>query len=167
MAIDLSSLSRLGYRPAEAVEDVQSETGVDGGFTELLKGFRIFEDVDESTVSGILSRSRVRHFPAGTTVLAEHDACNDEAYVIMGGAVEVSIAGDAFTVLRKGSLFGEYALIAGGERTATIRALEPTECLVLDENACLEISHQSGLINEIMLKRIEENVEKGRGVFAE
>lgn len=51
MAIDLSSLSRLGYRPAEAVEDVQSETGVDGGFTELLRGFRIFEDVDESTVS--------------------------------------------------------------------------------------------------------------------
>ena len=39
--------------------------------------------------------------------------------------------------------------------------------LVLDENACLEISHQSGLINEIMLERIEENVEKGRGVFAE
>ena len=51
MAIDLSSLSRLGYRSAEVVEDVQSETGVDGCFAELLSGFRIFEDVDESTVS--------------------------------------------------------------------------------------------------------------------
>ena len=45
----------------------------------------------EATVSGILSRSRVRHFPTGTTVLAEDDECNDEAYVIVNGAVEVSI----------------------------------------------------------------------------
>lgn len=84
MPIDLSSLSRLGYKAAEAAEDVQSEAGVDEGFAELLKGFRIFADVNGETVSGILSRSRVRHFPAGTTVLAEHDECNDEAYVIVG-----------------------------------------------------------------------------------
>ena len=38
---------------------------------------------------------------------------------------------------------------------------------MLDEAACLEISDQSGAINEIMLERIEENIEKGRGVFAE
>lgn len=91
MSIDLSSLSRLGYRSAEAVEDVQSEAGVDGDFAETLKGFRLFSDMAEATVSGILSRSRVRHFPAGTTVLEEDDACNDEAYVIVNGAVEVSI----------------------------------------------------------------------------
>ena len=48
-----------------------------------------------------------------------------------------------------------------------MRAIEPIECLVLDEDACLELSDKNGSINEIMLKRIEENMAKGRGVFAE
>ncbi|MFZ3232259.1 MAG: cyclic nucleotide-binding domain-containing protein [Patescibacteria group bacterium] len=104
MPIDLSSLSRLGYKPAEPVA-APVEPGVSEGFGERVRKYGLFEGVDEATVSGILSRSRVRRFPQGETVLAEHDACNDEAYVIMCGAVEVSIEGDAFTVLREGSLF--------------------------------------------------------------
>lgn len=111
MPIDLSSLSRLGYKPAETAPQ-PSAPGIGEGFAERAKGYELFEGVDEATVSGILSRSRMRKFSQGETVLAEHDACNDEAYVVMNGAVEVSIEGDAFTVLREGSLFGEYALIA-------------------------------------------------------
>ena len=104
MPIDLSSLSRLGYKSAEPAA-VPAETGIGEGFGERVRKYGLFEGVDEATVSGILFRSRVRRFPQGETVLAEHEACNDEAYVIMGGAVEVSIEGDAFTVLREGSLF--------------------------------------------------------------
>lgn len=111
MPIDLSSLSRLGYKPAEAAPQPSSPE-IGEGFDERVRKYGLFEGVDEATVSGILSRSRIRRFPQGETVLAEHDACNDEAYVIMNGAVEVSIEGDAFAVLREGSLFGEYALIA-------------------------------------------------------
>lgn len=166
--MDLSALSRLGFKPAAPQESALSpQIAVEAGFSEKVRGFHLFHDVEGAVLEGILARSSIRSFAADVTVLTEHENCNAEAYVVVNGKVEVSIEGDAFAVLGEGSLFGEYALIAGGERTATVRTLEPTECLVLDEDACLELSSQNGSINEIMLERIEENIEKGRGVFAE
>ncbi len=115
----------------------------------------------------ILSTAHFLDFPSGHVVIKENDDCMPEAYVIVEGRVEVSIEGEVFAILSEGDLFGEYALLTGCPRTATVRAIESTRCIVLDEDACLAIAAQSGSVNEIMLERIEENVAKGRGVFAE
>jgi alkyl hydroperoxide reductase subunit AhpC/uncharacterized protein (DUF924 family)/CRP-like cAMP-binding protein len=72
-------------------------------------------------------------FTAGDTILSEGEA-GDTAFLIVTGSVEVSIGGGAKTksvgTLDAGDVFGEMSLIDPGPRSATVKAVTPTECLV-------------------------------------
>ena len=74
-------------------------------------------------------------FRTGQTILAEGEP-GDTAFLIVSGSVEVSIGHGptARTVetLKAGDVFGEMSLIDPGPRSATVRALGETECLVTD-----------------------------------
>lgn len=72
----------------------------------------------------------------GTEVFKQGDV-GDAMYVIEKGRCEVTVEespGHAITIafLGPGDFFGEMALLSEETRTATVRALEPTELLVLD-----------------------------------
>jgi CRP-like cAMP-binding protein len=72
-------------------------------------------------------------FTAGDTILSEGEA-GDTAFLIVTGSVEVSIGEGAKAksvgTLDAGDVFGEMSLIDPGPRSATVRAVTPTECLV-------------------------------------
>jgi CRP-like cAMP-binding protein len=58
--------------------------------------------------------------------------------VILMGTVEVTNTGGVHRHQGVGDSFGEIALIRGVPRTATVRALDTVELLVLDRGAFLE-----------------------------
>lgn len=72
-------------------------------------------------------------FKAGDTIIAAGDE-GDTAFFIVSGSVEVIIGHGASAntvgVLQTGEVFGEMCLIEPGPRSATVRALSDTECLV-------------------------------------
>ena len=72
-------------------------------------------------------------FNAGDTILSEGEA-GDTAFLIVAGSVEVSIGEGAKAksvgTLDAGDVFGEMSLIEPGPRSATVRAVTDTECLV-------------------------------------
>src|SRR5829696_7895540 len=72
-------------------------------------------------------------FSAGTTILSEGEE-GDTAFLIVSGLVEVSIGDgvNAKTIgtLAVGEVFGEMSLIEPGPRSATVRAVTDTECVV-------------------------------------
>ena len=72
-------------------------------------------------------------FTAGDTILSEGEA-GDTAFLIVTGSVEVSIGEGAKAksvgTLDAGDVFGEMSLIEPGPRSATVKAVTPTECLV-------------------------------------
>jgi CRP-like cAMP-binding protein len=74
-----------------------------------------------------------REFKAGDIVIRIGDR-GDSAFFILSGAVEVFIERDGthttLSRLGKGEIFGELALIDPGPRSATVRAVEPTICIV-------------------------------------
>jgi alkyl hydroperoxide reductase subunit AhpC/uncharacterized protein (DUF924 family)/CRP-like cAMP-binding protein len=75
-------------------------------------------------------------FGAGDTILSEGEA-GSSAFLIRAGAVEVTIGGEGAGAKKVGSLgagdvFGEMSLIDPGPRSATIKALTDTECIVTD-----------------------------------
>ena len=77
----------------------------------------------------ILEELERKIYAAGETIFESGDV-GDCAYLIEKGSVEVVIdqGGEEFrlSVLKKGELFGEVALIDHGPRTATVRALKKT-----------------------------------------
>ena len=75
-----------------------------------------------------------RHYKKGETIVKEGDQAV-AFFMVVKGKVEVARGigpkKQKLNDLGPGSVFGEMALLDGGPRVATVRAIEETECLVL------------------------------------
>jgi serine/threonine-protein kinase len=99
------------------------------------------QDLHNFLVGGFhLPRSLVK---AGTMIVSEGDG-GDSAFVLLAGRCEAfrkaDPPGTPPRILSAGEIFGELALLLGGRRTASVRAVEDCVVLVLDR----EILENSG-----------------------
>lgn len=98
--------------------------------SHTLAGIKLFEALDEAERRRLESRCTWRRCGAGETVL-ERGSESREVLFIIDGAVNilnVSLSGRevAYTTLRAGDCFGEFAAIDGQPRSASVVAVE--EC---------------------------------------
>lgn len=97
----------------------------------------LFQDIPEQDLSVILKTGEVQVFPPGEIILRQGDL-GSEMYILLTGQVEVDRRlgghGPRFLrlVLEAGEFFGEMGLLEAKARTATVVAIEHTECLVLN-----------------------------------
>jgi CRP-like cAMP-binding protein/Fe-S-cluster-containing hydrogenase component 2/thioredoxin reductase len=93
----------------------------------------------------VVDSSEIKQVRAGEAILTEGDGGND-IYVIRLGSmvVEKTIGGKPvfLSYLPAGSYVGEMALIAGGLRTATVRAAIKSEVIRIDGNAFKKVLDQ-------------------------
>ena len=75
---------------------------------------------------------------AGEKVFLETDA-GDVMYVVRSGRVDIITYGIVLENVRAGGMFGEMALIDGGERSAAAMAAEPTEVIAIDRTTFLAL----------------------------
>lgn len=95
-----------------------------------------FRDMKPALLEVIAASTRVLDLEGGTEIVAEGDPGQD-AYVVLSGRVEVSIAGKngplPVAVMGENELFGELAVLdPTGRRTATVVALTPVKVLRID-----------------------------------
>jgi ABC-type lipoprotein export system ATPase subunit len=94
-----------------------------------------FPNLNAEQLTLLHARLEKVHVPAGSLVIREGDEAADLAYIIVSGEAEVSVQqphGQDIIVNRlgPGQYFGEIALMRGSRRTATVRASQ-TEDMVL------------------------------------
>jgi CRP/FNR family cyclic AMP-dependent transcriptional regulator len=119
----------------------------------------IFSKLDRSDLQrigkGVVSRS----YKKGDDIVKEGEQAV-AFYVIVKGKAEVTKGGDVLHTFRAGDCFGEMALLDGWPRSATIRAAEDTDCLVMtrwDFTAELRLNPSIALaMLPVMSKRIRE-----------
>jgi CRP-like cAMP-binding protein len=92
-----------------------------------LKSMPLFAGVTEHDLGNILAIGQLRSFEPGQAIV-ERDQPADALYIVLRGLAGVD-AGGSHHELGAGDFFGEMALIAGGKRTATVRAVERVETL--------------------------------------
>ena len=89
----------------------------------------------EALVDALGATARTIRLAPGD-ILVEEGAEADVVFVVMSGSLEaVTASGRSEVVvgfLGAGTLIGEITVIAGGRRTATLRAVEPSEVMVVD-----------------------------------
>ena len=73
------------------------------------------------------AKPAIRKLPAGT-LLAAQGAPGDDIYLLLDGVLSVGVDGTQVAELGPGAIIGERALLEGGRRTATLRAV--TDCVV-------------------------------------
>lgn len=117
---------------------------------ELLKGVDLFSALDDSKLESIADRFQAKTFLKDELILIEEDQANQSLFIIASGSVKVFITGvdgreAILALLNKGEFFGEMSLLDGEPRSASVKAFEETQLLIL---------RRDDFLNE--LKRIPE-----------
>jgi hypothetical protein len=77
---------------------------------------------------------RTRRLPAGAT-LTEDGVPGAELYLLLDGVLRVEVAGEPVAEVGPGAILGERAVLEGGRRTATLRAVTPCAVAVTAASA--------------------------------
>ena len=75
------------------------------------------------------AKPEVRKLPAGQT-LVEQGRPGQEVFLLLDGVLSVDVDGKAVAEVGPGAILGERALLEGGTRTATLRAITPVRVAV-------------------------------------
>src|SRR5262245_3605750 len=106
-----------------------------------------------------------RDYPPQTVIVREGGA-GDAAFVILNGLVAVrrrdKDSGLEFTLteLKPGEMFGEMALLTGKPRTATVVALQPTTCAVLERASFEQVLRSHPMLAMFLTAVMAERLER-------
>ncbi|WP_029012907.1 Crp/Fnr family transcriptional regulator [Niveispirillum irakense] len=103
---------------------------------DLLRRNHLFGVLSDTEMAAVLEFARLRRVAAEERIFAKGDP-GDSLYVLLRGRVAVQTESpDAklmlLNILDAGAVFGEIAMLDGGERTATVMAQEASELLRID-----------------------------------
>ena len=98
-----------------------------GAPTDLLRQVPLFSDLEHRELEQIAGSMKERRFAAGETIATEGEQ-GVGFFVIESGKAKVSVGGVERRTLGAGDYFGEVALIAGSDRTATVTAEDELKC---------------------------------------
>jgi CRP-like cAMP-binding protein len=105
---------------------------------QVLSAVDILADFPPGFIRHLADASRLESYRAGDIVVRQGDAAT-AFFVVTAGSLEVLRAEPGLgefvaATLEPGRFFGEMALLHHGARTATIRAREDSECLILEKS---------------------------------
>ncbi|MGH2353108.1 MAG: Crp/Fnr family transcriptional regulator [Chloroflexota bacterium] len=127
-----SSSSTPPTDPARPVASAATTVGAD---QPLLAGVDLFRDIDLDELRRLERLGRRRQYAAGETIVSQGQS-GIALFMVTRGQVRVTqraASGEEreLRLIGPGGAFGEMALLANRRRSATITAVEPTECLAL------------------------------------
>lgn len=132
---------------------------------QTLTAQSLFADCQQDELSDIIARGQVRAFKAGQEMMAQGDR-GDTLFIILRGLARVSmVAANGREIIldyaEPGHVLGEIAFLDGGDRTASVHAIDPIEALVLTRSAFSDIiDKHKGLalrLLKAMARRLRQN----------
>lgn len=128
---------------------------------EVLKPVPLLEGLSEVQLEAIAARGEEREVVAGAVVF-EEGSDGHELFLLLEGKVQITIemrrADEQVPVhtVVPGHVFGEFALLAGMERSATARAMQDSRFFVLSRRAFEELAEQDPLLGFCVLRHLTE-----------
>ncbi len=118
---------------------------------KALQGVELFHTLNQDELRMLAERLRYAPFVQGEA-MTRQGAIGHWLYLITRGSGEVVLTENGLrrtvAVLHCGDFFGEMALLTGARRTATVIALEDTDCYRLDSEGVHELLHRRPEIAE-------------------
>lgn len=103
---------------------------------DFLRGVDLFSALADDQLIALAKRFHKKHYEKDDWILVEEDEPDHSLFIIIKGQVKVFVSGEEgreaiLALLSNGDFFGEMSLLDGEPRSASVRAMEPTELLVL------------------------------------
>ena len=133
---------------------------------EEVKSVEIFKNFDNNEIDTLISKSHKRNFEPNQNIVNENDEGNS-LFIILSGNARVYIDKNDENIklglLSSGDAFGEFSLLTGDKRTATVKATTHLQCLEISKDALQNIIEKNpSLIDNlalIMAEREQNNKE--------
>ena len=125
---------------------------------DLLKNVPLFQDLEQRDLESIASNLREVTFSAGQEVTTEGGG-GVGFFVIQEGDATVTVHGEQRGKLRTGDYFGEIALIARTDRTATITADSNLRCLGMTSWDFRPLVESNGTIAWKLMRAIARKIQ--------
>ncbi|HEV2805356.1 MAG TPA: mechanosensitive ion channel family protein [Chthoniobacterales bacterium] len=141
-------------RGAKRTGDAQAEARA------ILRSEPLFNCMNDEQLQSVLQNSPIHHYGRGERVIREGDV-GETMFVMLRGIAAVSIARNGTTVpvgtMRQGDCFGEFSLLTGEPRSATVRAENDCEVLEISKPIMAEVLRESPecltALSELLAKR--------------
>ena len=126
----------------------------------------IFEKFDENEINLLLSNSHTKNYEPNQNIVNQNDD-GSSLFIILSGNARVLLNKDGKDIklglLSPGDTFGEFSLLTGDKRSATVMAINHLECIEISKDALkIIIDKNSNLIEElaiVMAERQQSNQE--------
>src|SRR4030081_3814071 len=117
-------------------QDKKNGPRVSGNKLEILRKHPIFSDLEPDAFDQLCRYAKLSNFKRGTTICSKGDVGNS-LYAVISGTVKISTSSAEgrsaiLNLIGTGEVFGEIALLDGGERTTDAIANSDCELFVID-----------------------------------
>ncbi len=121
---------------------------------EALRQVPLFSDLSDRQLKKLGQHFRERTLKPGTSVVQEGTMSGVGFFVVAAGEASVSVGGKQVATLGPGDHFGELALIAEGERSATVTATTELTCLEIPFWDFREFAQENGDVTWKLLQHV-------------
>jgi CRP-like cAMP-binding protein len=135
----------------------------------FMKQVAAFTTLDHNELQQLAAQVRARRFETGELIMREGEI-GESCYMISSGSAEVVVRRAdnerRIAVVEVGSLLGEVSLLTGSVRSASVRALEPTQVFELGKDELLQATeHDKRISRELVhLLRLRESPRRRQGI---
>jgi ATP-binding cassette subfamily B protein len=116
-----------------------------------LRSVDLFRHLDKNTLQPLIDASSIASIPEGGIIVSEGEA-GDYFYIIVRGTARVShnLGGSTINIalMHSGDYFGEWSVITGAPRAATVSAMNRVDMLRIERSAMLEFIQQQPEVGE-------------------
>jgi CRP/FNR family cyclic AMP-dependent transcriptional regulator len=117
-------------------QDKKNEARASSGKLEVLRKHPIFSDLEPAAFDQLCRYAKLSNFKRGATICSKGDVGNS-LYAVISGTVKISTSSAEgrsaiLNLIGTGEVFGEIALLDGGERTTDAIANSDCELFVID-----------------------------------
>ena len=126
----------------------------------------IFQGFNENEINLLISNSKIRNFQPNENIVNQNEE-GDSLFVILAGNARVSLNKEGKDIklglLSPGDAFGEFSLLTGDRRSATVKAINHLESIEIPKEALKSIIEKNSELIEnlasIMAERQKSNQE--------
>ncbi len=131
---------------------------------QIIRNCAMFHNVPDSALASLAQFSKSKDIK-NREVICHRGESGSSMFFIVSGKVNLNTDSDegkelTFSILAPGDFFGEIALLDGGPRTATVKALERTELLVIERRYFLPFLEKNPKVAIHLLSTLASRLRK-------
>jgi hypothetical protein len=133
----------------------------------ILRSEALFDCMNDTQLEHVLKNAQIHRYGRGERLIQEGDA-SDSMFVMLRGTAAVSVAqngtGVKVGVMRQGDCFGEFSLLTGEPRSATVRAENDCEVLEISKPVMAEVLRESPECQTALSELLAKRKLEGEGI---